>query len=68
MVPFERIRHVTDSNSLLTALEVMNRERIHQLPVLDREGRFVGVVTRDGVLRAVAVDLELERSEAPPPD
>lgn len=67
MVPFERVHHVADSDSLLTALEAMNRDRLHQLPVLDREGRFVGVVTREGVLRAVAVDLELERSEAPPP-
>jgi CBS domain-containing protein len=45
----------------------MNRDRLHQVPVLDREGRFVGVVTRDGVLRAVAVDLELERFEEQPP-
>jgi Zn-dependent protease/CBS domain-containing protein len=62
MVPFGRIRPVRPSDSLLSALEVMNQDHRHQLPVMDG-ATLVGIVTRDGVLRAVELDLELERAQ-----
>jgi Zn-dependent protease/CBS domain-containing protein len=68
MVPFNRIRHLSPSDSLLTAMDVMGRNGINQLPVMD-EGRFEGIVTREGLLRAIALDLELDQSteHRPPP-
>ncbi|HLY10578.1 MAG TPA: site-2 protease family protein [Planctomycetota bacterium] len=61
MVPVERIRHVRPSDSLLSAMEIMNRHYLHQLPVME-DAALAGVVTRDAVLRAVEIDLELERA------
>lgn len=65
MIPFSRIRHISAEDSLLTAMDVMSRNGINQVPVMEA-GRFLGIVTRDGVLRAIAIDFELEHS--PPSD
>ncbi len=60
MVPFERLRRVAPDDTLLTALERMNEGPVNQLPVL--EGRsLLGIVTREDVLRFVALHLELGR-------
>lgn len=61
MVPFSRIKHLSPSDSLLTAMEVMSRTGINQLPVMNN-GEFEGIVTREGLLRAIALDLELHQS------
>jgi Zn-dependent protease/CBS domain-containing protein len=66
MVPLDRIHHVSPSDSLLSAMELMNRSGVNQLAVLE-DGHFAGIVSRGDVLRAVALDLELGDSEGKTP-
>ncbi|HEY7401618.1 MAG TPA: CBS domain-containing protein [Actinomycetota bacterium] len=40
---------------LTRAVEIMRRKGINRLPVVDGSGRLVGILTRDDVLRAVAL-------------
>lgn len=43
---------VTEETSLPEALELMRREKIRRLPVLDKHGKLVGIVTELDLLRA----------------
>jgi len=49
--------------SILEARELLNRHRIHQLPVVDRENTVVGIVTDRDILRAMPSGL-LNEAEA----
>lgn len=43
---------VTEDTSLPEALELMRKEKIRRLPVLDKHGKLVGIVTELDLLRA----------------
>ncbi len=43
---------VTEETSLPEALELMRQEKIRRLPVLDKHGKLVGIVTELDLLRA----------------
>jgi len=43
---------VTEETSLPEALELMRKEKIRRLPVLDKHGKLVGIVTELDLLRA----------------
>ncbi len=58
MVPVERIRGVSPTDSLLKALDLMQEAEVNQLPVV-RDGRMAGMITREDVLRAISIHLEL---------
>ena len=50
MRPLERLRAVTPETTVSEALEIIGREDINQLPVLEN-GRLEGMISRDQVLR-----------------
>lgn len=62
MTPREKLHQVDIREDVSQALEVMTRENVHQLPVIEF-GRFIGFVSRGDVLRLMQIRRELGRSE-----
>lgn len=58
MTPREKLHHVDAEEEITRALEIMAKENVNQLPVLEF-GRFVGFVTRADVMRLMQVRSEL---------
>lgn len=58
MVPLDRVRTVAPEDTLLRAMDLMQEAEVNQLPVV-RDGRLAGMVTREDVLRAISIHLEL---------
>jgi CBS domain-containing protein len=58
MTPREKLHEVDMREDVTAALEIMARENVNQLPVMEF-GRFVGFVTRADVLRLMQVRSEL---------
>jgi Zn-dependent protease/CBS domain-containing protein len=58
MTPREKLHGVDAHDDIAAALEIMARENVNQLPVMEF-GRFVGFVTRADVLRLMQVRSEL---------
>jgi Zn-dependent protease/predicted transcriptional regulator len=65
MIPVERLHTVTPQHSLREALPLMTGQDVNQLPVV-QEGKLLGVLTRDGIMRALEVrrSLGLDRNKA----
>ena len=42
-----------ESDDVIVALEAMTRHRIRRVPVVDREGRLVGIITVDDLARSL---------------
>ena len=63
MVPVDKVRRIAPSESLLVAMETMNAAGVNQLPILDGD-RLIGILTRQDLLRAVAVDLEIDKDHS----
>jgi Zn-dependent protease len=62
MTPREKLHEVDVREDIAVALEIMARENVNQLPVMDF-GRFVGFITRADVLRLIQVRSELGGSQ-----
>ncbi len=60
MTPREKLHQVDVRGDVAQALEVMTRENVNQLPVIEF-GRFIGFVSRGDVLRLVQIRSELGR-------
>lgn len=58
MTPREKLHQIDVREDISRALEIMARENVHQLPVIE-SGRFVGFITRADVLRLIQVRSEL---------
>ena len=58
MTPREKLHHVDVGEEITRALEIMAKENVNQLPVLEF-GRVVGFVTRADVMRLMQVRSEL---------
>lgn len=59
MVPAERVRTIPDTASAFDAAELMGREGLAQLPVVD-DGRLVGIIAQADIARALRTRRELE--------
>jgi H+/Cl- antiporter ClcA len=55
---------VAPTDDLLTALERIVNEGVEHLPVVDGDGRLVGICTRTDILRARGAHLGTERAQA----
>ena len=51
---------VTPETPLLDALRLLLRHKIKRLPVVDEDGKLVGLVGRGAILQALARDLSHE--------
>lgn len=58
MVPAENVRSVPPDATLLEALDRMQASNVNQLPVVEG-GRLQGLLTREDLLRALSLHLEL---------
>lgn len=69
MIPLERLHAVRLEQSLNDVLPRMAASDVNQLPVVDDEGRLVGMLSRDAILRFVEVrrGLGLEQPEPKQP-
>lgn len=56
----ENITTINVNNSVEDAARVMVRKNIGSLPVIDKEGNIVGIITRQDLLKAVADDRSLK--------
>ena len=60
MTPLDKVKWVKPGDDLSGVLEVLTKEDINQLPVVDN-GTVVGLVARDNLLSFISVRAELER-------
>jgi CBS domain-containing protein len=67
MTPRERLQVVNPEDELLHALQIMAASEVNQVPVIDRQRTFVGLVTREDVLRLIHLKTELGQGASPPP-
>lgn len=58
MIPVERLHTVTPQQSLKEVLNLMNKQNVNQLPVV-QDGNLVGVLTREAILRSLAIRSDL---------
>jgi CBS domain-containing protein len=58
MTPFERLRTVAPSESVMKVLQVMSEADIHQVPVVEGR-RLVGIISRGDILRLIQVRQEV---------
>lgn len=58
MIPMESLKRVQSSDSLSSALKMMDRDGVNQLPVMN-DGQVVGVLTREGVITFLSLFQEL---------
>jgi CBS domain-containing protein len=65
--PVETVR---DVSPMLRAIRCMRREGVRRLPVVDREGKLLGIVALDDALQLISSELEglaqVARSQFPP--
>lgn len=59
MVPIDKVHGCSPADSLADVMEKMNSTGVNQLPVLGEDGALLGILTREDLLRAIAVDLEI---------
>jgi Zn-dependent protease/predicted transcriptional regulator len=55
MTPGERLHTVGPRDKASAALDRLAREGVNQLPVVEDDGRIVGLVTREGILKWLAL-------------
>jgi Zn-dependent protease/CBS domain-containing protein len=67
MTPRERLLVVDPEDELLSALQIMAANEVNQVPVIDRQRNFLGLVTREDVLRLIHLKTELGQAATPPP-
>jgi acetoin utilization protein AcuB len=61
----EKVVTVSSDASIETAAELMIQHKIGGLPVVDRSGRLVGIITESDLLRALTKHLPAKGREAP---
>ncbi len=66
MTPASTLRTVGARTPITEVLELMEGKDINQMPVID-EGRLMGLITREHVLRMLSTKLELESSSGRSP-
>jgi len=67
MTPRERLMTVDPDDEMLRALEVMAQQGFNQIPVIDRERTFLGLITRADVLQLIHLRSELGGNPRPAP-
>lgn len=60
IIPIERVAHVQQNNSLEHALLVLVKSGYTAIPVLDKESKLIGVISKSSILDSI---LGLERIE-----
>jgi Zn-dependent protease len=65
MTPRERLFVVDPDDELMNALQIMAANGVNQVPVIDRQRTFLGLVTREDILRLIHLRTELGSTPAP---
>ncbi|HVP04223.1 MAG TPA: site-2 protease family protein [Dehalococcoidia bacterium] len=67
MTPRERLQVVDPDDELIHALQIMAANEVDQVPVIDRERTFLGLVTRADLLQLIHLRTELGMARSEPP-
>jgi CBS domain-containing protein len=59
MTPFEKLKWVRPGDSATQVMEIMNAEKINQLPVID-DGRLLGIISREALLDRIQLYMSLQ--------
>lgn len=59
MVPFNKMAYVTTDNTLFQAVEIMNKKKTDELPVLDKNNILVGFFTKDNLYSVISSEIKL---------
>ncbi len=54
MTPFAKLSKVSENLPLIKALRKMNKDGVNQLPVVDKEGKLKGILTRESLVTYLA--------------
>lgn len=60
MAPFDQLRVVHPADDLAEVLRIMTGEDVNQLPVVEEDGRMVGMIARDRLLGYISLRGELD--------
>ena len=50
----KKVHYVRDNDDIETAIEILGKKDISRVPVVDKEGRVIGIITRSDILRLLA--------------
>ena len=50
----KKVHYVRDDDDIETAIEILGKKDISRVPVVDKEGRVIGIITRSDVLKLLA--------------
>ncbi len=50
----KKVHYVRDEDDIETAIEILGKKDISRVPVVDKEGRVIGIITRSDVLKLLA--------------
>ena len=64
MRPLDQLRTVTTDTPVITALEIMGRDDVNQLPVI-LDGTLEGIISRSHILQLLQTRTELDRRPGP---
>src|SRR5215469_1165122 len=56
MTPLARLRTISPQASSVDALKALGESGYHQLPIIDADGKLLGFVTREGLMRRMALN------------
>jgi predicted transcriptional regulator len=51
----KKVHHVNESTDVYDALNLLVKKEISRLPVLDENGKVIGIVTRSDILKSLAI-------------
>jgi predicted transcriptional regulator len=61
MIPLAELKTVRSDDDLITVLERMTTEDVNQFPVVDTDGRVLGMIARDNVLTYLNIRVALSQ-------
>ena len=64
LIPKNKVAYLYDDFSLRQALEKMEHHKYSAIPILDREGRYVGTITEGDILWEIKNNLSFSIKEA----
>lgn len=59
MTPFKKMIYVTTDNTLFQAVELMDKKKIDEIPVIDKSNILVGFFTKENLYSVISCEIKL---------